>query len=391
MHCAVLTSSISRLAGGLFVSTRKLSMHLLARGIEIDVLGVRDTYSNEDLSVWQDIGMHLFDAHGPHAFAYAPGYAAKLDALAPDLVHCHGLWQYPSVVCARWAERHRRPYLVSPRGMLDSWALANSRLKKQIAAVCFQRRHLQHAACLHALCESEAASMRAYGLTNPICVVPNGIDMPDTETEHPAPWPTKIVEGRHVILFLGRLHPKKGLANLLEGWGVLLRDHPGMRHTWCLVIGGWDQGGHRAELERRAAKLGISDSVWFAGPLHGTEKAGAFQHAAAFILPSFSEGLPMAILEAWSYGLPVGATPECNLPEGPAAGAAVAMSADAVGARTCLESMTSMSSDERIAMGEKGRCLVREQFTWEVVSTQMLAVYEWLCNGASRPDCVHLP
>ncbi|MDP6490552.1 MAG: glycosyltransferase [Kiritimatiellia bacterium] len=390
MHCAVLTSSISRLAGGLFVSTRKLSMNLLARGIEIDVLGVRDTYSDEDLSAWQNIGMHLFDTRRPHSFAYAPGYAAKLDTLAPDLVHCHGLWQYPSVVCTRWARRHRRPYLVSPRGMLDPWALANSRLKKQIAAACFQRRHLQHAACLHALCESEAASMRAYGLTNPICVVPNGIDMPDTETEHPAPWPTETVGGRHVILFLGRLHPKKGLADLLQGWAALLHDRPGTRQSWCLVIGGWDQGGHRAELERQAAELGISDGVWFAGPLHGIEKAGAFQHATAFILPSYSEGMPIAVLEAWSYGLPVGITPQCNIPEGVSTGAAIEMSATATGVRQGLEDITTMPDMARADMGQKGQRLVRERFTWEVVTTQMLAVYEWLCKGASRPDCVQL-
>ncbi len=197
--------------------------------------------------------------------------------------------------------------------------------------------------------------------------------------------------GRHVILFLGRLHPKKGLANLLQGWATLLRDRPGTRQSWCLVIGGWDQGGHRAELERQAAELGLSDSVWFAGPLHATEKAGAFQHAAAFILPSFSEGMPMAVIEAWSYGLPVGMTPQCNIPEGVSAGAAIEMSAVAAGVRQGLEEIITMSDTARADMGQKGQRLVRERFTWEVVSKEMFNVYEWLCNGASRPDCIQHP
>jgi len=275
--------------------------------------------------------------------------------------------------------------------MLDAWALDNARLKKRIAAACFQRRHLQRAACLHALCNSEAKAIRSYGLTNPICVIPNGVDLPESPVTDPPPWCGEAVANRKVILFLGRLHPKKGLRHLLEGWHALLSERAGVRESWCVVIAGWDEGGHRAELEDQAASLAIADTVFFVGPVQGKEKAAAFAHADAFILPSFSEGLPMAILEAWSYGLPVGATRECNLPEGPDAGAAIAMSADAAGARACLESMTSLSADERITMGEKGRRLVREQFTWDVVSREMFNVYEWLCNSASRPDCVHLP
>jgi glycosyltransferase involved in cell wall biosynthesis len=109
-----------------------------------------------------------------------------------------------------------------PRGMLDPWALNNSRFKKKLAALVFENSHLRCAACLHALCQSEAKSIRAYGLTNPICVVPNGIDLPwvveGSELRVESSALQRFAAGRKILLYLGRIHPKKGLANLLKAW-----------------------------------------------------------------------------------------------------------------------------------------------------------------------------
>ena len=389
MHAAFLQSSISRLAGGLFVAPRALAQALQVEGVRIDVLGTHDAHSADDQAAWKGLTLHLLRPLPPAAFAWAPRYRAVLNSLDPDLVHVHGLWQYPSMVCAAWARRTGRPYLVSPHGMLDPWALANSRLKKQVAATAFQRQHLERAACLHALCDAEARAMREYGLKTPICVIPNGVDLPVTEKDLPVPWPLDT-EGRQVLLFLGRLHPKKGLPHLLQGWKALLNERPGIRHRWCIAIAGWDQSGHRAVLEKQTASLGISKSVFFTGPLHGEEKAAAFCHAAGFVLPSFSEGMPAAILEAWSYGLPVIMTRQCNIPEGFAGDAALAMTADATGARHALECIVDLSEDKRRAMGERGRELVQERFTWSIIATQMRAVYEWIVDGGCPPECVQI-
>jgi len=154
------------------------------------------------------------------------------------------------------------------------------------------------------------------------------------------------------------------------------------------VIAGWDQGGHRAALEKQAAAAGLKDSICFVGPLHGEAKAAAFAHATAFVLPSFSEGMPAAILEAWSYGLPVIMTRQCNIPEGFAADAALAMTADATGARHALQCIVDLSDEERRAMGGRGRELVQERFTWTVVAQQMHSVYKWILGGTDLPECV---
>ena len=141
-----------------------------------------------------------------------------------------------------------------------------------------------------------------------------------------------MVEGRKVLLYLGRLHPKKGLSILLRGWKEASKRERG----WVLVIAGWDQGGHREELEQLARELKITDSVHFAGPLFGEARETAYQNANAFVLPSLSEGQPLVVLEAWSHARPVLMTPECNLPEGFEKRAAIRMNTTVEGAAMAL-------------------------------------------------------
>jgi glycosyltransferase involved in cell wall biosynthesis len=262
--------------------------------------------------------------------------------------------------------------------MLDRWALRNSAWKKKLAGYAYENRHLRGAACLHALNESEARSIRSYGLDNPICVIPNGVDL----AAEPERWP--MGRKQKVCLYLGRLHPKKGISALLRAWAKL------PSHEWKLVLAGWGRSAHEREFLDLASSLGLDDSVSFVGPKFGAEKIACFRAASAFILPSLSEGLPMAVLEAWSYGLPVAITPECNLPEGFAAGAALPMQANEGGVAAALTALFAMKEADMREMGARGRRLVQEHFTWQHVTAQLLAVYRWILNGAPQPDCVRL-
>jgi poly(glycerol-phosphate) alpha-glucosyltransferase len=344
---------------------------------------------------------------------------AALDEARPDVVALQGLWQYSSIATRRQWKRNGTPYVISPRGMLDKWALANSRWKKVLAAWVFENAVLRDAACLHALCESEADAMRAYGLRQRIEVVPNGVELVDLlTTEH-----TEGTEGRRMLLFLGRIHPKKGLVGALRAWAELRNSPSAIRDSaeWQFVIAGWDQGGHEAELKALCVELGLKvfsfqssvlseaevgnlkteraldkqgglrpengasrrltlpdvDVVFF-GPAFGEEKEVLLRGADAFILPSFSEGLPMSVLEAWSYGLPVVMTPECNLPEGFACDAALEIRSGEGSFQAGMRTLIEMTDRERAAMGMRGRRLVEERFTWPKVAAQMKALYEEL-------------
>ena len=358
--------------------------------IKVDVISVEDEFSTEDRVRWGDLSLHLV-APKYARFRYAPELSHRLASLMPDLVHTHGIWTYLSVATVGWSKSNdgitSRPYLVSTHGMLDPWALHNSRWKKIMAAFVFERRHLENAACIHAVNNAEAAAIRTFGLRNPICVIPNGIEVrANNAADRVPPWAADMVGSRKVLLYLGRLHPKKGLSILLRGWKEASKREKG----WVLVIAGWDQGGHRGELEQLVRELKITDSVQFAGPLFGEERETAYQNANAFILPSLSEGQPLVVLEAWSHGRAVLMTPECNLPEGFEKGAAVRMNATVEGAAEGLRRLFALDGPALQEMGRRGRDLVIANFSWPQIASQMFAVYNWLLGRSAVPDCVLL-
>jgi poly(glycerol-phosphate) alpha-glucosyltransferase len=275
--------------------------------------------------------------------------------------------------------------------MLDPWALENSAWKKKIAGLLYENRNLRSAACIHALCESEYQSIRAYGLTNPVCIIPNGIDLPDLLAgQIVPPWNSQIGADKNVMLFLGRIHPKKGLENLIRAWGILKGRKLKELEQWHLVVAGWSQGGHENDLQRLTNEMNLRADVSFAGPLYDTAKDAALRAAKAFILPSFSEGLPMAVLEAWAYGLPVIMTRECNIPEGFDAGAALNIRADVESITDGLKNLLDLPKGTREQMGRNGLELVRTQYSWPKIASQMVDVYKWVLGQGNKPDCVRL-
>lgn len=378
--CTVV-ASVSRKAGGLYESVRLLTLAVVRRqSFDNVVFGLGDEYTDADIGAWAPVSVEVFRVRGPRIFGYAPGLADALLSSELDLIHNHGIWMYPSIAVSKGARGRAVPYVVSPHGMLDPWALANARWKKLLADSVYERRHLADAACLRALCESEARAIRKFGLKNPICVVPNGVDLPCQDEVDPPAWHAQVPSARKILFYLGRLHPKKNLPRLLQAWARV-----GSRAQWHLVIAGWSQGGHEQALAAMARALNISDSVSFVGSQFDAEKHASYRHADAFVLPSMSEGLPMVVLEAWAYGLPVLMTAECNLPEGFAEGAAVRIGTDVEGIAAGLEALVAMREPERAEMGVRGRTLVESRFAWPNIGTEMSNVYEWILGGGSKP------
>jgi poly(glycerol-phosphate) alpha-glucosyltransferase len=273
--------------------------------------------------------------------------------------------------------------------MLDPWALRNSWLKKRLAHHLYEWANLRAAACLHALNDEEALSIRRYGLTNPIAVIPNGVGLPDLRaSDGNDAAPVLGADPRKPLLFLGRLHPKKGLVETIHAWKLVRDRSPEVAAQWRLVITGWDDGGHLPGLKALAVELGLAEDVSFQGPLFGAAKEAAFRAAGAFVLASYSEGLPNAVLEAWSHGLPVFMTEACNLPDGFVAGAAIAI--DTAPDRLALVLSEHLARSDLGAVGQRGRELVELRYNWDRVARDLAAVYAWLVSGAPRPDTVRL-
>lgn len=388
MRLGILTSSVSRDAGGLHDATRCLAQALhRPPEVDVQVLTLRDRFTAADLNTWDPVPVNALPTSGPGALGYAPKLSSALTDASLDILHVHGLWMYPSLASLAWAQRRQTGGLViSPHGMLDRWALKSGHWKKRLVGQLYENAHLRRADCLHALTEAELQSIRAYGLVNPVCVIPNAIDLPSA-APHVPDWRRFLPEDAKVLLYLGRLHAKKGLEPFLETWARVSRLRTEATRQWHLVIAGWNQGGCEAELRTRAAQLNL-DRVHFAGPQFGADKSATYGAADAFVLPSFSEGLPMVVLEAWSYGLPVLMTAACNLSEGFVAEAAIEITTEPDGSAAGLEALINASNDARRAMGERGRTLVRRNYSWERVSAEMRAVYTWLVGGGAQPACV---
>ncbi len=306
MKVGFLVSSVSREAGGLFQSVRGLAKAVISEDVNSSVFGISDPNSALDMLDWQPASVRTFEPQF-RAWGYSSQLVAALITAELDILSTHGLWKYCSVASHQWHRRTGRPYIVHPHGMLERWALRNAKWKKQIAALLYENTHLRGAACLRALCEAEAQSIRAYGLRNPVCIIPNGVDLPDLVASSTLQIENlalqTFAQGRKVLLYLGRLHPKKNVANLVRAWKQTLNSHPLTPENWVLVIAGWDQGGYERELKKLSSELPAS--VSFLGPLFGQEKEAAYRVCDAFILPSLSEGLPMTVLEAWAHAKPV--------------------------------------------------------------------------------------
>lgn len=435
MKVILVMDSISRAGGGLLDAERCLHQEMEKLGVNPSVMALQDSFSDADLPGWAPLVPKVFPHIGPGALGASPSLHRALTTESADLIYRAGLWRLPSKYSHEWSKKHRRPEIIAPHGMLDPWAVRNSRWKKRLAHVWFEGAHLRDAACIRALCQSEADSIRAYGLKNQVCIIPNGIDLPNTDNRQPT-----TDNGPKVLLFLGRLHPKKGLPNALRAWKQALHStskiasgyaHQGVAEfqrrecshrvqnskfdEWQFVIAGWDQNGHEAELKQLCKELGLAyadvpaasflaencklntenSQILFVGPAFGVTKDQLLRSASAFILPSFSEGLPMSVLEAWSYRLPVLMTDHCNLPEGFAADAAIRIGTDAESIAEGLREFFSLPTTDNgqpttslSSLGRNGRALVERQFTWPQVAAQMKEVYEWVLGAGPRPCCV---
>ncbi len=365
------------------MSVRKLYEHF-EKEFGLEIFSLQDEFTKQDIDLWLPCVPKVFPIMGLSSFGYSKAFKLAFKQINSDLLHIHGLWMYPQLSAGRQAIRKQFPLIVSPRGMLDSWALKNSFWKKRVVSWLWQNEILKYASCIHALCESEYNSIRAYGLTNPVAIIPNGIDSQDNERKYLPPWGKHLIPAKKILLFIGRIHHKKGMENLIKAWSKV-------RYSdWCLVIAGWNQGGHEQYLKKIVADQKLKSDIFFIGPVFGDKKIACLQNADAFILPSFSEGLPMSVLEAWSYNLPVIMTKECNIPEGFLNKAAIEIQPNPNSIAKILKEFFALPEDERKRIGQNGFQLVKQKFTWPKIAEQMINVYKWCLGLSDTPHCIKL-
>jgi glycosyltransferase involved in cell wall biosynthesis len=304
--------------------------------------------------------------------------ALENDADRVDILHNHGLWLMPNVTVGRIAKNSAKPLVVSPRGMLAPEALRFSSHKKRLFWALLQRHSFAHAAAWHATCPEEADDIRTFGVKAPIAIIPNGIDEASLFADHNSD------REKRTVLFMSRIHPKKGLPNLIAAWSDIAHQRP----HWELVIVGPDEGGHRADLAKQVNELG-APSIQFVDPVYGAEKASLLASADLFVLPTKSENFGIAVAEALAAGLPAIVTkgaPWSGLAD-QECGWWIDHGIEPL--KAALLEATFLPPAARKEMGERGRNWVTREFSWDTIASQMRQLYSWILEDGDRPEFVH--
>jgi glycosyltransferase involved in cell wall biosynthesis len=353
MRVLITTTSLQPAYGGPAFSVSRLALALAHAGLEVAIWSADGSARTTPLLPANDAVRRLGGAA-----------RAALADVSPDVLHDNGLWLAHNHEVAVAARARALPRLLSPRGMLEPWAMRHKQWKKRLAWLAYQHRDVDRASALHVTATSEAENIRRLALRPPTRMIPNGMDLPP-----PRPGGRTDAGRVRTALFLGRLYPVKGLPMLVEAWA---RVRPA---NWRLVLAGPDEAGHRARLEKAVAAAGLSDVVTFPGPLLEQAKLEAFHEADLFVLPSHSESFGMAVAEALAHELPVLTTTATPWPwlEERGCGWRVAPNTDAIteGLRVAIAA----SGQVRRQMGEAGRALIDERFGWPGVAEQFIALY----------------
>ena len=387
MKYAIVTTSNSRRAGGVCEAVAGMTNAFLKFSNDICLVSYNDEYSDEDLKLYGGLTHYNYNVSNfplLSSFAYSSELVTLLESIIPDVIDVQGVWQYNSYASHRFIKKHpKSKIVVTPHGMLDPWAIKNSAWKKKILGWLFKYKNLREADCIKALCKSEYESIRAFGLKIPVAIIPNGINLPKNIIYD-------RIHEKKILLFIGRIHPKKGLRELIEGLAIVKSTEPELIAKWNVRIAGWDQNGHTEELITLTKERGLTDTVEFIGSVFRKDKERELCKANAFALTSFSEGLPMSVLEAWAYELPVLMTDYCNLPEGFEANAAIRVGTNYESIAEGLKTLFQMEDDRLIRIGRNGKKLVKQRFTWNKVAEQTLELYQWLLLGGNVPEFVRL-
>ena len=290
-----------------------------------------------------------------------------------DVVHIHNIWEPILLSAATIARENRIPYVVTPHGMLDPWSMKQKSLKKKLALLAGRKRMLENAKFIHVLNEEEESGIRKLGISNNCEIVANGVNLENIDpflegSKFESAFPEHA--GKPFVLFLSRLHYKKGLDIL----GELAKDFCNQFPEWSILVAGPD-GGAQSKFEEQIKAYGLEERVHLLGPIYGDLKYSLLSSCEFFCLPSRQEGFSVAILEAMAASKPISITSHCHFEE-------VAKSQcgfiDSLNPEQILESFTKLASSKELRReyGNNARSLIEKSYTWTQINSSLLEKYQ---------------
>lgn len=366
MKVLTLITSIDLTYGGPSRSVPMLVKGLAEIGVDITLMTIRS----------ENMNLHALDGTTAKVHILEQNYSVKeMEQFVIkggfDIIQNQSMWDICYHQMAKIARKYGIPYISTPRGMLEPWSLSQKRWKKKIALALYQMRDLQLSACIHTTADSEAQHIKDLGVKSPCVVVPNGI-----ETEG-YPCRTSMEGIKKQVLFLSRIHEKKGIELLIDAWKSLKNEF----QEWSLVIVGNGEPSYIDILRERIANSGLNNCVTIKDPVYGNDKVSLYQSSSIFILPSFSENFGMVIAEAMSCGVPVITTKNCpwEFLNDTKTGWCIDLSVEEL-EQTMREAM-SLDDSTLYEKGQQAAQLVRHRFDYKETAKKMSETYLKFCKS----------
>lgn len=299
-----------------------------------------------------------------------------------QLFHGNGLWQYPVNLMVKSALKRNIPYIISVHGMLEPWSLAQGKIKKKLALSLFQYNDLKRAACIHATSLQEVENIRKIGFKNPIAMIPNGVNL----DEFPSVEIKKLNTPKK-ILFLSRIHIKKGIENLIEAWHDIDAEK---RIEWKIEIVGHGEESYIESLRENIISKNLSSQIVIRKPVFGTEKIKLLREASVFVLPTFSENFGIVVAEALACYTPVITTKGTPWQDLVTHDCGWWIDLGMKPLKNALEKALSTNESKLIELGINGRKLVEKKYSMVFVAKQMIKLYKWILKEDNRPEFIQI-
>ena len=374
MKVLTFISSLDINSGGPSRSVPMLVRGLAELGVDITLMTIRSENMNTHALEGTSAKIKVFDPSVSQS-----EIARYLKEEHFQLIQIQSMLDLPYHKVMREARKQGIPYIITPRGMLEPWSLSQKKWKKKLAWWLYQRNDVRKSVCVFTTAKMEADHISNLGITTCRAVIPNGI-----ETDS-YPCKTSVDVVKKQVLFLSRIHVKKGIEILFDAWKRIHSEFA----DWQLLVVGNGEAEYIQSLENRVECLGLKECINIIPPVFGNDKIRLYQESALFCLPSYSENFGMVIAEAMSCGTPVITTTNCpwNILNDRSTGWCIDLSVDNL--EYALREALSMNPTELYDMGQKASKLIFDNFDYRSVTRKTLRLYEWLLGGGEKPEFIY--
>lgn len=364
---------ISRKNTGISALVENLSVKLIKQGHSVFIAAIEDQYSQSDKDKFADTELLLVNhKNGPiglyNTFKSYLEFYTKSDA---DIAHIHSFWSISTVAIYFWALTNKKAFIISTNGMMNDWALSQSGLKKKIFLSLIFKKVLNNAKAVIINSKSERLYLEGKGWNKNLFVIPNGVNIPSFEQEF-----ATNTSNKKALLFLSRIHEKKGIELLLNAWSEVYQET--QENNWQLFVVGFLDPEKNAYEKYIAGKIksepGLSN-VYMSEGKFGHEMWDQYYASDAFILPTFSEGSAMVVLNAWTAGKLCLTTIESNLEIGLDKRCTILIEPEIDSIKNGILKLMNLSDAQIIKFGQVGKKIVQENYTWQKIATKHIEIY----------------